>query len=61
MGKAFKPSSPFDVAMKLLTPTETMVKGVVKKVFPDPSGLRLSLDGNELLYAVRDQTGHASP
>ena len=27
---------PFDVAMKLLIPTETMVKGVTKKSFPTP-------------------------
>lgn len=36
MARNFKPDAPFDVAMKLLIPTETMVKGVTKKVFPDP-------------------------
>ena len=37
MGRTFKPSSPFDAAMKLLIPTESKVKGVTKKDFPDPS------------------------
>ena len=37
MAKAYRPSSPFNVAMKLLTPTETMVKGSRKNVYPDPS------------------------
>lgn len=35
--RAYKVPSPFDVAMKLLIPTESKVKGVTKKVFPDPS------------------------
>lgn len=37
MARRFKPNAPFDVAMKLLIPTETKVKGVVKKTFTDPS------------------------
>ena len=37
MGRTFKPSSPFDAAMKLLIPTESKAKGVTKKDFPDPS------------------------
>ena len=37
MAKSYKVSSPFDVPMKCLIPTETMVKGVPKKVFPDPA------------------------
>lgn len=36
MARVFKPSMPFDVAMKILVPTETKVKGVVKKTFTDP-------------------------
>lgn len=36
MARRFKPNMPFDVAMKLLIPTSTMVKGVTKKVFPNP-------------------------
>jgi hypothetical protein len=39
MGKSYKPSSPFDVAMKLLIPTETKVKGVTQKTFPDPASV----------------------
>ncbi len=37
MAKNFKPSFPFDTAMKLLKPTTTMVKGVAKKVYSDPA------------------------
>ena len=37
MARRFRVSSPFDCAMKLLIPTESKVKGVVKKVFPSPS------------------------
>lgn len=36
MARQFKPQMPFDVAMKLLIPIETKVKGVTKKVFPEP-------------------------
>lgn len=36
MARRFKPNAPFDVAMKLLIPTSTVVKGVTKKVFPIP-------------------------
>lgn len=32
----YRPSTPFNVAMKLLVPTDTVVKGVTKKVFPEP-------------------------
>ena len=37
MAKSYRAYAPFDVAMKLLKPTTTMVKGVTKKVYPDPS------------------------
>lgn len=37
MSRSYRPNAPFDVAMKLLKPTSTVVKGVTKKVFPDPS------------------------
>ena len=36
MGRNYKPVMPFNVAMKLLIPTVSMVKGVKKKVYPDP-------------------------
>ena len=36
MAKMFRPTYPFDVAMKLLIPAVTMVKGTKKKVFPEP-------------------------
>jgi len=35
--RRYKAVEPFDVALKLLKPTTTMVKGVAKKAFPDPS------------------------
>lgn len=34
---AFKPSGPFNVAMRLLVPTETQVLGVTKKAYPAPA------------------------
>ena len=37
MARNFKPQVPFDVAMKLLVPVETKVKGTTKKEFPNPS------------------------
>lgn len=36
MARDFKPKTPFDVPMKLLIPTTTMVKGSVEKTYPDP-------------------------
>lgn len=36
MAKHYKPITPFDVPMKLLIPTSTMVKGAVEKTYPDP-------------------------
>lgn len=35
----YKPQVPFNVAMKLLVPTETKVKGVTKKVYPEPEDI----------------------
>lgn len=39
MAKSYRAYAPFDVAMKLLKPTTTMVKGVAKKVYPDPQSV----------------------
>ena len=36
MGRPYRPTMPFNVAMKLLVPTETVVRGVTKKVFTTP-------------------------
>ena len=36
MARHFTPAAPFNVAMRLLIPTETYVKGTVKKVYPEP-------------------------
>ena len=35
MVRSYKPAAPFNVAMRLLIPTETYVKGSIKKVFPE--------------------------
>lgn len=37
--RKFKPSSPYATAFKVLIPTETKEKGVVKKTFPEPSSV----------------------
>lgn len=37
MARNYKPSAPFNVAMKLLTPVTTSVYGAGKKTFPAPS------------------------
>lgn len=36
MAKMYKPSAPFNVPMKVLVPTTTVVLGVTKKTFSDP-------------------------
>ena len=33
MGKEYKPTTPFDIAVFLLVPTEKIIKGTVKKTF----------------------------
>ena len=35
--RSYRPSAPFSVPMILLVPTETKVKGIVQKTFPDPT------------------------
>ena len=41
MARHFRPNEPFTVAMKLLVPTSTVVKGVTKKVYKDPENSEL--------------------
>lgn len=41
MARSYKPNVPFNVPMKLLTPSTVKVKGVNKKVFPSPDGAPL--------------------
>ena len=36
MARSFHPSTPYTVPIKILKPTGTMVKGTLKKVYPDP-------------------------
>ena len=36
MARAYKPSMPFSVPMKLLTPVQTRVQGATKKTFTEP-------------------------
>lgn len=46
MASHYRPQTPFDVAMKLLIPTETKVKGVTKKVFPSPDDVTEIFNGS---------------
>lgn len=39
--RKFKPKSPFNVAMKILTPTSQMIQGVAKQTFSDPESSEL--------------------
>ena len=48
--RAYKPQTPFDVAMKLLVPTETKVKGATKKVFPEPEDVNSMFFGSFRTY-----------
>lgn len=50
MARSFRPNMPFDVAMKLLVPTTTMVKGVAKKVFPSPDDVSEIMFGSFKTY-----------
>lgn len=36
MARSYKPTVPFNVAMKLLVPTSVSVQGVLKKTYPKP-------------------------
>ena len=46
----YKPQMPFDTAFKVLIPTETKVKGVTKKVFPDPKKVDTVIFGGLRTY-----------
>lgn len=37
MARNYKPTAPFNVAMRLLIPTTTMIKGTAVKTFTEPS------------------------
>lgn len=50
MARAYRVSSPFDVAMKLLIPVETKVKGTTKKDFPDPEDMEKVFFGSFRTY-----------
>jgi hypothetical protein len=50
MAKRFTLNAPFDVAMKLLVPTTTKVKGVTKKTFPDPATIEEVFFGSFRTY-----------
>lgn len=50
MARRFAAATPFDVAMKLLIPTETKVKGVVKKTFPNPDEVETVFFGSFRTY-----------
>lgn len=48
--RSYKPTQPFNVAMKLLIPTSTVVKGVTKKVFPSPEEVETVFFGSFRTY-----------
>lgn len=50
MGRKFSVQSPFEAAMKLLTPTYSRVKGVPQKTFPDPEKVEEVFFGNFRTY-----------
>lgn len=50
MAKRFAPNIPFDVAMKLLVPTTTKVKGVTKKTYPEPESVEEIFFGSFRTY-----------
>lgn len=64
MAHHFKPNAPFNVAMRLLVPTESYVKGGIQKTFPAPENSPLfygsfrTFNGTETtsndLYTVLD-------
>ena len=43
---AYRPTTPFNVPMKLLSPTTKSVSGVSKKVYPDPDTIENVFFGN---------------
>lgn len=48
---AFKPSGPFNVAMRLLIPQESQTLGVTKKTFPAPA------DSPQIFASIRQFSG----
>lgn len=50
MARRFKVTEPFNVAMKLLKPTSTVVKGVTKKVYPKPADVEKVFFGSFRTY-----------
>lgn len=55
MAKSYRAYAPFDVAMKLLKPTTTMVKGVTKKVYPDPQSVEEVFFGSFRTFGGTEQ------
>jgi hypothetical protein len=55
MAKSYRAYAPFDVAMKLLKPTTTMVKGVAKKVYPEPQSVEDVLFGSFRTFGGTEQ------
>lgn len=55
MAKSYRAYAPFDVAMKLLKPTTTMVKGVTKKIYPDPQSVEEVFFGSFRTFGGTEQ------
>ena len=58
MARRYNPMTPFDVAMKLLVPTSTVVKGVTKKVYPDPDDVTEVFFGSLRTYGGTENMSH---
>ena len=52
--RRFKTYSPYTTAFKILKPTETKVKGVVKKTYPEPSSVEKVSFGSFRTYGGTD-------
>ena len=58
MAKRYNPSMPFDVSMKLLKPTTTVVKGVTKKTFRDPKDVTEVFFGSFRTFGGTENTSN---
>lgn len=54
MSRRYKVVTPFDVPMKLLVPTSSVIKGVTKQVYPDPEDVEEVFFGAFRTYGGTD-------
>ena len=58
MSKKYNPAEPFDVPMKLLVPTSTVVKGVTKKIYPLPKDVKDVFFGSFRTFGGSEDTAN---